>query len=122
MAIKNSIYNRGALLEKYYKDGYVNTVFGRKIKVDEYKALNYLIQSTTADLVNDRAVQLDKLLDGKKSFISHIVHDEIVVDLHDDDRSSISEIESVFSNNKIGKYKTNIKVAKNYYDLEVLSI
>ena len=120
--IKNSIYNRGALLEKYYKDGYVNTVFGRKIKVDEYKALNYLIQSTTADLVNDRAVQLDKLLDGKKSFISHIVHDEIVVDLHDDDRSSISEIESVFSNNKIGKYKTNAKAAKNYYDLEILNI
>lgn len=120
--IKDSIYDRDALLKKYYKDGHVNTVFGRKIKVDEYKALNYIIQSTTADLVNDRAVQIDKLLDGKKSFISHIVHDEVVVDLHDDERSLVPEIENMFSNNKIGRYKTNVKAAKNYYDLEVLDI
>ena len=120
--IKNSIYNRDALLEKYYEDGYINTVFGRKIKVDKYKALNYLIQSTTADLVNDRAVQIDKMLHGKKSFVSHIVHDEVVIDLHDEDRSLVSEIEMVFSNNKIGTYKTNVKAARNYYDLEVLNI
>ncbi len=120
--IQDSIYDRDALLQKYYEDEHVSTVFGRKIKVDEYKALNYIIQSTTADLVNDRAVQLDKLLHGKKSFVSHIVHDEVVIDLHDEDRSLVPEIEKTFSNNKIGKYKTNMKAAKNYYDLEVLGI
>lgn len=120
--IKNSVYDRDALLEKYYGDGYVNTIFGRKIKVDSYKALNYIIQSTTADLVNDRAVKIDDFLKNKKSFVSHIVHDEVVVDLHDDERSLITEIENIFKNNKIGQYKTNMKAAKNYYDLEVLSL
>ena len=121
-AIQGSIYDRDKLLQKYYEDGSVNTPFGRKIKVDNYKALNYLIQSTTADLVNERAVQLDKFLQGTKSFVSHIVHDEVVIDLHDDDRSLVPELEVIFSNNRIGKYKTNVKAAKNYYDLEVLNI
>jgi len=120
--IQSSLYDRDKLIEKHYENEFVNTPFGRKIKVDKYKALNYLIQSTTADLVNDRAVQIDRLLQGKKSFVSHIVHDEVVVDLHDDDRAMVRDIEKVFSNNKIGKYVTNIKAAKNYYDLEVLNI
>ena len=120
--IQDSIYDRDALLERFYVDGHIETIFGRKIKVDKYKALNYIIESTTADLVNDRAVQMDKFLDGKKSFVSHIVHDEVVIDLHDEDRALVPDIESLFSNNKIGKYKTNLKAAKNYYDLEVLNI
>ena len=120
--IQDSVYDRNALLEKYYSDGYVNTIFGRKIKVDSYKALNYIIQSTTADLVNDRAVKIDDFLKDKKSFVSHIVHDEVVIDLHDDERSLVTEIEDIFKNNKMGQYKTNTKAAKNYYDLEVLRL
>ena len=120
--IQDSVYDRNALLEKYYSDGYVNTIFGRKIKVDSYKALNYIIQSTPADLVNDRAVKIDDFLKDKKSFVSHIVHDEVVIDLHDDERSLVTEIEDIFKNNKMGQYKTNTKAAKNYYDLEVLRL
>ena len=59
------------------------TPFKRKIKVEKRKAFNYLIQSTTADLVLDRAVEVDKMLEGKKSFVSHIVHDELVIDVAD---------------------------------------
>jgi len=120
--VQDSIYDRERLIEEHYDGDYVTTAFGRKIKVDEYKALNYIIQSTTADLVNDRAVHISKLLENKKSFVSHIVHDEVVIDLHDDDRDLVKDIENIFSNNKIAKYKTNMKAAKNYYDLETLNV
>ena len=48
--------------------------------MEEWKAFNYLIQSTTADLVIERATAIDRMLKGTKSFISHIVHDEIVIE------------------------------------------
>ena len=44
------------------------------------------------------------------------------VDLHDEDRDLVPEIEKVFSNNKLGCFKTNVCAGKNYYDLGVLKI
>tara|TARA_R100000805_G_C3614771_1_gene116017 strand:- start:14 stop:1207 length:1194 start_codon:yes stop_codon:yes gene_type:complete len=120
--IKTSMYDREAIIEKFYKDDHVTTVFNRKIKVDKRRALSYLIQSTTSDLVLERAVALDKFLHNKKSFISHIVHDEVVVDLHDSDRGLVSEIRDIFSNNKLDKFMVNLSAGKNYYELSELKI
>ena len=90
--------------------------------VGERKALNYLVQSTTADLVLEKAVQIDELLTGKKSFISHIVHDEIVLDVTDDERDYIVDIKKVFSENRLGNYLVNLKAGKNYLELEELKL
>ena len=122
MALKNSIYNKADVLEKYYVDGRVNTPFKRNIIVDDRKALNYLVQSTTADLVLDKAVEIDKFLQGKKSFVSHIVHDEIVLDMVDDERDLIVDIKKIFAENRLGSYLVNLKAGKNYLDLEDLKI
>ena len=73
-------YHRAQVLDQWYDGEYITTPFKRKIRVDKPKALNYLIQSTTADLVLDRAVALDGFLENHRSFVSHIVHDEIVID------------------------------------------
>jgi len=120
--IEESFYDRDALLEQYYEDGHIRTIFGRKIEVEEYKAVNYIVQSTCADLVNDRAVALDKFLEGKKTFISHIVHDEIVLDMPDEERYLIPEIKEIFSNNKLDKFVTNLKAGRDYMDIGVLNL
>ncbi|MBL96808.1 MAG: hypothetical protein CMF52_03245 [Legionellales bacterium] len=120
--IEGSIYDRNKILSEYYNSGMIDTPFGRKILVDKDKALNYIVQSTTADLVNDRAVQIDKLLIGKKSFVSHIVHDEVVIDVANDERDLIAEMKDLFSNNRLGFYKTNIKAGKDYFNLGDLNI
>jgi len=120
--ISDSVYDRDAILEKYYFDNHVHTIFDRDIEVDEYKAVNYIIQSTTADLVNERAVVIDKFLEGKKSFISHIVHDEIVLDMPDEERYLIPEIRDIFSNNKLGHFVTNLKAGKDYMDIGILNL
>jgi len=121
-ALKDSIYNKAAVLEKHYIDGRVNTPFKRNIIVDDRKALNYLVQSTTADLVLDKAVEIDEFLQGKKSFVSHIVHDEIVIDMPDDERELIGDIKKMFAENRLGSYFVNLKAGKNYLDLEELSL
>lgn len=120
--IERSIYDREAILDQYYDGSKVTTPFGRKIVVDKQKSLNYIIQSTTADLVNDRAVAIDKFLDDKESFVSHIVHDEVVIDMPDNERHLIPEVRDIFSNNKLDIFKTNLKAGKDYYNLGDLNL
>jgi len=117
-AITSNIYDREKVLDKYYDNGYISTPYGRKIKVEKRKALNYLIQSTTSDKVLDRAVSIDKMLEGRKSFISHIVHDEIVIDYHDEDRNMIDSIKEMFEQN----WLANITAGKDYYNLSELKL
>ena len=70
----------------------------------------------------ERAVAIDKFLEGKKSFISHIVHDELVLDISDDERQLVPDIKLMFSENKLDTYMVNVQAGKNYYDLEDLNI
>ncbi len=120
--IESELYDRDAIIEDFYYDGKVKTVFGREIEIDRRRALSYIIQSTTSDLVLDRAIEISKMLDGKKSFVSHIIHDEVVIDLADEDRPMVQEIKEMFSNNKLDKFLVNISAGKNFYDLEELKI
>jgi len=120
--ISANYYDRKKVLDNYYDGDYINTVFGRYIQVGAWKAFNYLIQSTTADLVIERAIAINQMLEGKKSFISHIVHDEIVIDFADEDRQMVTEIRDMFAANKLGTFMVNLKAGKNYYDLENLSL
>ena len=58
----NKFYDRDSLVKKHWNGAYVETPYGRKIKVDKRKALNYLIQSTTSDMVLEQSVKLDQFL------------------------------------------------------------
>ncbi len=120
--IATGIYDKQSVLKDWYDGTTIKTPFGRAIEVDERRALNYLIQSTTSDIVLERAVEIDKFLEGKKSFISHIVHDELVLDVADEERHLLPEIKELFANNKLDKFMVNVMAGKNYYDLGDLNI
>ena len=120
--LSGNYYDREKVLDKYYDGEYINTVFGRQIEVGAWKALNYIIQSTTSDLVLDRAIAIDEMLDGCKSCISHIVHDEIVIDFSDEERHLVADIKDTFAKNKLGNFKVNLHAGKNYFDLGTLSL
>ena len=121
-SLKNSVYSRDRVTGDYFYGDRVETTFKRKIKVDQRRAFNYIIQSTTADLTIDRAVKLDNILENTKSKVSFIVHDEIVLDIHEDDRYLIPELKEVFQNNKLGSFRVNVKAGKNYGDLKELKL
>lgn len=118
-AIKTKYYDRKKVLDKWYDGEYISTPYNRKIKVDERRALNYLIQSTTSDRVLTRAVEIDKFLQGKKSFVSHIVHDEVVIDFCDEERELLIKMKDIFETDD---FKTNIQAGKNYLELEELKV
>jgi len=120
--IKSNLYDRDAIISKHYNDDSVKTVFGRNIKVDKRRALSYIVQSTTSDLVLERAIVISKLLENTNSFVSHLVHDEVVIDLADEDRHMVPKIKEVFSNNKLDKFMVNLSAGKNFYDLEELKL
>ena len=77
------------ILANYNVDGYVNTPFGRRIKADESKAVNYLIQSTTSDLLLKSAIEISKKLKHKKSYVAFCIHDSLVIDFCKEDKHLI---------------------------------
>lgn len=120
--LQTNYYDREKVLAKYYDGDYINTIFGRHIQVSNWKAFNYLIQSTAADLVIDRAIAIEKMLEGRKSCISHIVHDEVVIDFALEDRDLLKEIKNTFATNRLDTFMVNLKAGANYYELEDLTL
>tara|TARA_R110001583_G_scaffold72095_2_gene202269 strand:- start:501 stop:1685 length:1185 start_codon:yes stop_codon:yes gene_type:complete len=108
------LFNKNKLVDKYWKDGQVTTPFGRIMKCDRKHALNYLIQSTTSDMFLCQMIEVNKLLKNKKSYISFCMHDSLVIDFGVEDRDLISDLHNLFSQTKLGLYKTNISLGRDY--------
>jgi DNA polymerase-1 len=72
--------------------GWVQNKFGRVYKVPSdkgYKAVNYLIQGTSADLLSERMIAVSEYLEDKKSIMLLQVHDEIICEIHKDEASEV---------------------------------
>ena len=94
------------------------TPFGRVIEAPEEKALNYLIQSTSSDMMLTSAMKLDKILKNKKSFVSFCIHDSIVLDISAEDRRAVEQLEKEFSSGLFGDLKTNISLGTDFGNMK----
>ena len=121
-AITSDVYKREKIVDNHYDGEKVKTIFGRNIVADQYRAFNYIIQSTTSDLVIEKAVEIDKFLENHQSFVSHIVHDEIVIDLVNSERELAPQIREIFGDTRLGKYLVNLEAGADYYNMEKLKI
>ena len=65
---------------------------------------------------------IDAFLEDKKSFVSHIVHDEIVLDMTDEERSLIPEIKELFATNTLDTFVVNLQAGRDYLDLKDLNL
>ena len=120
--ISERAYDRDIVLEKYWDGEQVHTMYDRIIPSDKHHALNYIIQSTTSDLFLRRMVEVNKLLEDKKSHIAFCVHDSLVIDLADEDKHLVPQIKEVFGNTDLGAFRVNLSAGKNYGDLKELKI
>ena len=118
----NSLFNKKEMLKKFYSDGIIETPYHRKIQVDQHHALNYLIQSTTSDLFLRRMLAVDKLLEGRKSYVAYCIHDSLILDFCNDDRNVLMEIVERFSESEIGKFKVNLNAGKDFGNMRSLQI
>ena len=85
--------------------GWVKSKYDRIYKVDRdkgYRAVNYLIQGTSADLLSERMIEVDKFLTGTNSKMLLQVHDEIICEIHKDDVLLIPQIRDILQENSLG--------------------
>ena len=112
-ALQSDIYDREILVEKHYIDGLVHTPFKREIPCPRAKALNYLLQSASSDNTMDRFNKISKYLIGKKSHVSFVIHDSVIIDLHEEDSGLIPYLVQIFGDTKLGKFKVNVSLGKS---------
>lgn len=118
----DKMYDREAVVKKYFNDGQVNTFLSRVIPADEKHALNYIIQSTTSDLLLKRAIEVDKILSGTKSNIAFTLHDSLIIDLSLEDKGLLKEIINIFCQTELGNYVVNASAGRNFGDMRAIKV
>ena len=118
----SKIYDREKVLQKYFTGDQVTTFFDRKIPADQHHALNYIIQSTTSDLLLKRAIEIGKLLQGKKSYIAFTLHDSVIVDYAEEDSHMLRNIVDTFRATDLGEYVVNVSVGDSFGTMKRLNL
>lgn len=110
------------IYEKFYdrKKQTLKTPYGREIKVEERKAQNYLLQSTTSDIVIENAFEIMKMLKNKKTNIAFTLHDSVILDMHKEDASMVQNLKDKFETTRWGKFFSTCKIGKNFGSLKEL--
>lgn len=118
-----SLYNKELVRDKYWNGCKIETDYGRIIEnVDEHHALNYIVQSTTIDMVHEQAHKIYEFLKGKKSHISFLIHDAVYIDLAQEDRYEILNLLDIFRKTRYNMFKVNISVGKSLGEMKELKL
>ena len=119
----DQIFSR-SIFEDFFdsEDEILVTPFGRRLVVEKRKAQNYLLQSTTSDIVLENAYKIMKMLKNKKSFIAFTLHDSIIIDMAKEDAIMLRDIKNQFEETKWGKFMSTCKIGKNFGNLKELKI
>jgi len=119
----NSLLDKSVYLDFYDTEhNILETPFSRKLKVDERKALNYLLQSSTSDQVLENTYRIQKILENKRSKVSFTLHDSVVLDMAKEDAKLLPEIKRLFEQTRWGRFMSTCKVGKNFGELKDIEI
>ena len=97
--------------------GWIKNRYGRVYQIDSniaYKGVNYLVQGTSADILNERIIKVHEHLKNTQSNILLQVHDEIICEIHDTDLNCLpTEIQGLLEENTLGiPLKVDIALCK----------
>jgi len=86
--------------------GWIKNRYGRIYEIPSkfaYKGVNYLVQGTSADIMNERLIAVSEALRTTSSRVLLQVHDEIICEIHKDDIQTVPyEIQKVLATNSLG--------------------
>jgi len=117
------LYNKDLVRNKYWDGCKIETDYGRIIEnVDEHHALNYIVQSTTIDMVHEQAYKVYELLKGRKSHISFLIHDAVYIDLADEDRNELLNLLDTFKKTRYDMFKVNVSAGRNLGEMKELKL
>jgi len=111
------LFNKQAIMDKYWDGTHVNTYYDRSIEADDKHALNYLIQSTTSDLFLRRMIDVWDKLESSKSHVAFCIHDSLVIDYAYEDKYLLKEIIDIFKNTELGDFKVNMRIGKSFANM-----
>ena len=120
-----NFYDRSKLLTKFYNNSTIVTPYGKIIKdVSRHHALNYLVQSTAAELTLKQALKIDYILrrDGTGSTVAFIIHDAIILDLKKKDEWLLPSIKALMSSTNFGNFLVNAKKGHSLGSLKEINI
>tara|TARA_R110002060_G_scaffold41873_4_gene53403 strand:+ start:57 stop:866 length:810 start_codon:yes stop_codon:yes gene_type:complete len=116
-------YDKESLLRKYWKDEVITTPFKKVIKgVSAHHALNYLVQSTAAELTLKQALKMDYLLRNSStgSHLAFIIHDSVVLDMKKEDEHLLNSLVSLMQSTNFGIFKINASKGTTLGDMRTL--
>lgn len=82
----------------YPGKGYIKNKYGRMYWLEPreaYKAVNYLVQGTCADMVKEAMIKVHALLKPYKSNLLLQIHDELILEIHKDERFLVPKIAAI---------------------------
>tara|TARA_R110000796_G_scaffold86090_5_gene186445 strand:+ start:1372 stop:2568 length:1197 start_codon:yes stop_codon:yes gene_type:complete len=121
--LSNQAYDKETVKDKYWDGSRIETDYGRVIEnVDDHHALNYIVQSTTIDMVHEQAYKVFELLKGKKSYISFLIHDAVYIDLADEDRNELLNLLDTFGKTRYNLFKVNVSAGRNLGEMKELKL
>jgi hypothetical protein len=118
----SDIFNIKSVLDKFYDGKVVQNPFGRKIEADPFHALNYLVQSTTSDMVLRQILKVDEYLNNKDSFVSFIIHDAVFLDTTDNESEITRDIAGIMATNDFGVFPVNVSIGRDFGSMEKIKI
>jgi len=120
-----SFYEKDLLIEKYWDGSTVRTPFGKQIlDTSRHHALNYLVQSTTAELALKQALKVEYLLRkySEGSTVAFLIHDAIVLDMKNEGERLINTMVALIGHTNFGRFKVNIKRGKTLGSMRAVEL
>jgi len=111
------LFHTDAVKAAHWDGQTVRTVYNREIASDEDRCLNHIVQSTAADLCARKVIELNRFLSDKKTYISFMNHDAVVLDFKEKDKKHLNDIVALFKDTQFGKFRVNVSCGKNYKEL-----
>ena len=115
-------YNKQKLLSDHWINGYIHTPYGRKIEADRHHAISYLNQSTLIDMFHRQIIKLAKFLENKKSFVAFMVHDQVIIDLKDEEKNYLKDIINILSNTPYGIFPVKVEIGADFGNMKKVNI
>lgn len=105
----DNYYDRTILLDRYADAEYnLTTPFKKQLPSDDFHWLNHLVQTTASMTFWEQSAKVDRLLEGKRTFIKQLNHDSILLDFSDKDSELLSKLLDTFSNTRFGKFRSTM--------------
>lgn len=118
----SNFYNKQKLFSDFWKNDQVITPFNRKIDSDAHHVISYLCQSTLIDLFHRQLIKIFLKLQNKSSFISFMVHDQVILDLKDSEKNLLPDLVRELSDTQFGTFPVKVEIGSNFGDMKKVNL